>query len=223
MYNSGEPDSRIFSHKGGLQVPSNSMISPYNPSPLYNGQRDNYNPNEYYNVPMMPPQWVGAADPKYPQKQNWPQQPVQPIEQQELTPLQVQQQQQRPDWPVQPLMPVQIGTNTANNLPNPIPIVKNENKENSDALAKDNNNETSDYIEDEQPTTAPKVKPKSHRNQKGAKQRKDQNIDKVEKQEDHHDQEQYKAVMAEVKMELMDHDGMSEKPGGAVLSLTLGN
>lgn len=156
---------------------------------------------------------------------------------------QIQQQMQRPDWPVRPLLPV-IPPNNGN--PSKVdslqPIktdavgsakgaaasaadgqkqVQKETGDDTDSVEE----KESEYDDDEKPTEPPKKKLRKHK--------KLENKDKSKKTKDHADktnvheptthEEMARIRSDEVDIEFVDHDGAADRPGGAVLSLTLGN
>uniref|UniRef100_A0A1B0CDC5 MANSC domain-containing protein n=2 Tax=Lutzomyia longipalpis TaxID=7200 RepID=A0A1B0CDC5_LUTLO len=130
-------DSRIFNHKGGIQVPASSMSGPgYQMVPpqdafmrpqmgdMYSrgqiqSQQQSWLPEHYQGkIPGNPMEWnqqpvdqstMVQQSPALlaPQIPQLPQPP-------QLTATQVELQQQRPDWPIVPLMPVQPGKNHPN-------------------------------------------------------------------------------------------------------------
>ncbi|KAJ6649718.1 hypothetical protein Bhyg_04957, partial [Pseudolycoriella hygida] len=225
-----DQDSHIFNHKGGLQIPntiSNNLAQQYIAN---NGfavpQSDAYMQSlqDTYRIPSWSPEQRVA--PAWPQQQP-PQIPmmVQPIQQQ-LQPLQQdilesQIQQQRPDWPVRPVANTQMDNHA---VVNPIKIQKLK-------VQTDNNSQDSDeeseYDEDEKTVlvTEPPPKKKQRKHKKQDIKTKI-NKDKTKKHEEHeHDKpmhEQLKSIKSDLDMEFIDHDGAADRPGGAVLSLTLG-
>lgn len=236
-----EQDSHIFNHKGGLQIPNNinnNLAQQYITNNGYNAvpQSETYMQSmpEIYRIP----QW--SPDTRLPQ--TWPQQQqqaqmpmlVQPIQQQQpLQPIQQdilesqireQQQQQRQNWPVRPAVnpPPTVDNHPINN-PNKLPKSKVQTSDAQDS------SEDSEYDEDDKTVQQvteppPKKKQRKHKDSR-AKVNKDKAKKHDEQQHDHDKpmHEQLKMIKTDLDMEFMDHDGAADRPGGAVLSLTLGD
>lgn len=228
-----EQDSHIFNHKGGLQIP-NTINN--------NNLAQQYISNNGYAVPQSEPYMQNLPDTyRIPQwsadtriSQTWPQQQPQiplivqpPIQQQQqLQPMQQdvlesqireQQQQQRPNWPVRPVAPVD-----SHPVNNPIKLPKSKD-------AADNgqdSDEESEYDEDERTVQMTEAPPKK-KLRKHKENRSKINKDKAKKHDEQHDHDkpmhdQLKMIKSDLDMEFIDHDGAADRPGGAVLSLTLG-
>lgn len=157
------------------------------------------------------------------------------------TAQQVREQQQQPSWPIQPLMPVlpandhlsvneqqqqtkHDGTITTKKE-KPIESVNNNNGDQSD------DDSSSDYEEEEKPTEPPAPPVIKKKQRKHKKQENKEKKEKAKKQHEQHEaaelhdrpvHEQLKIIKTDLDMEFMDHDGAAKRPGGAVLSLTLG-
>lgn len=185
-------------------------------------------------MPSLPdtyriPQW--SPDARVPQ--TWPQQQpqipmiVQPIQQQQpLQPMQqdilesqIREQQQRPDWPIRPVVNPQVDMHPISNpIKPPKSKVQTDNSQDSE--------EESEYDEDERTVqvTEPPPKKKQRKHKKQDSKTKI-NKDKAKQKHDDHDKpmhEQLKMIKSDLDMEFIDHDGPADRPGGAVLSLTLG-
>ncbi|XP_037038004.1 uncharacterized protein LOC119075630 [Bradysia coprophila] len=226
-----EQDSHIFNHKGGLQIPNTNN----------NNLAQQYIANNGYAVPQSEPYMQNLPDTyRIPQwsadtriSQTWPQQQpqvpmiVQPIQQQQqqLQPMQqdilesqIREQQQRSNWPVRPVVNAPLDNHPVNNNAVKLPKskVSADNVQDSD--------EESEYEEDERTVQVteppPKKKPRKHK-----ENRSKINKDKAKKHDEQHDKpmhEQLKMIKSDLDMEFIDHDGAADRPGGAVLSLTLG-
>ncbi|XP_055682099.1 uncharacterized protein LOC129789347 isoform X2 [Lutzomyia longipalpis] len=236
-------DSRIFNHKGGIQVPASSMSGPgYQMVPpqdafmrpqmgdMYSrgqiqSQQQSWLPEHYQGkIPGNPMEWnqqpvdqstMVQQSPALlaPQIPQLPQPP-------QLTATQVELQQQRPDWPIVPLMPVQPGKNHPNeNVKKPIKVGGSTKAEESgEVLGNEYQDESDDEAEMRITTAAPRKKNRKHKKPKeGSKD----NISKA-KDADKPLHEQLKMIHNDLEMEFVDHDGEAERPSGAVLSLTLG-
>lgn len=175
------------------------------------------------------PQW--SADSRVPQ--TWPQQQpqipmiVQPIQQQQqiqppqdILESQIREQQQRADWPIRPVVNSQVDNHPMNN---PTKLqkskVQTDNSQDSE--------EESEYDEDERTVQLTEPPPKKkQRKHKKLENKTKINKDKTKKHDEHdHDKpmhEQLKMIKSDLDMEFIDHDGAADRPGGAVLSLTLG-
>lgn len=175
------------------------------------------------------PQWSPDTRlPQQPQQQQQPQIIVQPIQQQhqlmsmqqDILESQIREQQQRPDWPIRPVVNSQL-----NNHPilNPIKLPKSKAQPDNTP----DSDEESEYDEDEKTVevTEPPPKKKQRKHKKPENKTKI-NKDKAKKHDEHdHDKpmhEQLKMIKSDLDMEFIDHDGAADRPGGAVLSLTLG-
>jgi hypothetical protein len=196
------PDSHIFNHKGGLQIASNGGQQYDMMAPNYNQQtnnlRDTYIPVDSYRNQLLQQQQ---------QQQQWP--------------------SRMDGWPQQKQMASDLGgqQGLSDNM-----IAVNTNKwpemETGKIAAKEEpaaqektggDDKTGDYYEDEdevKPTEPPKKKQRKHKKQKPKDGK------KTDDSNPHH--EQLKLVKNELSMEFPDHDGLAQRPGGAMLSLTLG-
>lgn len=180
------------------------------------------------------PQW--PADARLPQ--TWPQQQpqipmiVQPIQQQpqQLQPLQqdilesqIREQQQKSDWSIHPVISPQVNNHPVDN---PILLPKSKGQSDNSQESEDE----SEYDEDEKAVQVteppPKKKQRKHKKQenKTNKVNKDKAKSKHNNEQDHDkpQHEQLKMIKSDLDMEFIDHDGAADRPGGAVLSLTLG-
>lgn len=208
------PDrSRIFNHKGGLQIPSNPVLQ-------YPSQQQNQAPIYNQGYMQIPQQQVPVT-----------QQEVQPIYRSPIiTPqgknsinlhnhnLEIlpDQLMMPPNWQ-QPQQPIQQYVMPAATKVQTLPQVPVQQQPESIPPPSD--------VEDDNSTELPKKK-----------QRKHKKVDTVEKKDDskaHADNdpvhEQYKMIRDSLevefkdhKMEFRDHDGKSDRPEGALLSLSLG-
>lgn len=234
-----EQDSHIFNHKGGLQIPNNinnNLAQQYITNNGYNAvpQGETYMQNlpETYRIP----QW--SADTRvqtWPQQQQPPPPPqmpmiVQPIQQQPMQQnaleSQIREQQQRQNWPIRPALNASPAIPVMDNHPinNPMKVSKSKVQSGSDTQDSD---EETEYDEEEKiaPATEPPPKKKQRKHKDN---RTKVNKDKAKKHDEQpHDHEkpmheQLKMIKSDLDMEFMDHDGPADRPGGAVLSLTLG-
>lgn len=172
------------------------------------------------------PQW---NDPQrvIPQMQQWPQVPPQPLLQ-SPTRDEIIQLQQQPEWPVRPILPVVIPPSShasnvaAPSISKPAADLAEAKKSvvkqpvDSDEDNADSDDDESDRADEQiQPPTEPPKKKQRNKHRK---------VDKTgtHHEEDHRVKEQMRRINSDMKMEFMDHDGAAERPGGAVLSLTLG-
>lgn len=181
---------------------------------------------EVYRIPA----WPEPPMPQWPQQQPMGAQsgdmqlPVQLQRQQQQQDL-AEQQLQRPDWPVRPILPVA----TVPDQNSALEIVKTAESSVVDgAKSTGNHVKSSEYDDenstseddddaDEKPSTVPPLRKK--------KQRKHKKDKAAHHKHDEHDRpvhEQLKNIKNGLEIEFMDHDGAAERPGGAVLSLTLG-
>lgn len=138
-------------------------------------------------------------------RQDWPQQPDL---QQEMQPV---LQQIRPDWPVRQMPPIQIPDKQQEKTHEQI-VPKSKNDESTSV-------EDTDVYDDEdetKPTEPPKKKQRKHKN----KTKENKKHGKGNDEQPMH--EQLQMIRKDLDMEFADHDGAAERPGGAVLSLTLG-
>lgn len=158
---------------------------------------------------------------------------------------QPQHSQQQAVWPVRPLLPVVQGNEEETNLlslsgsktqthdqPKKGINLISEHRENikhsEDEESQSNETKESDYEDDEKPTEAPKKKSRKHKKLEKNKKTKEakQKDDEIETPEkgthDEPDVQQMKLVHSDLELEFLDHDGAADRPGGAVLSLTLG-
>jgi hypothetical protein len=191
------PDSHIFNHKGGLQIASNGGqqydLMPPNYNSQTNNLRDTYMPVDTYRNQLFQQQ----------QQQQWP-------------------------WPQQKQVASELGGQQAGLSDNMIAVNTNKwpEMEANKVAAKEQpatqeksggDDKASDYYEDEdemKPTEPPKKKQRKH------KKPKTKDNKKVDDSNPHH--EQLKLIKNELSMEFPDHDGLAQRPGGAMLSLTLG-
>lgn len=185
-------------------------------------------PDSYRIPPWSPDQRI---------PQTWPQQQpqipmiVQPMQQQQLQPVQqdslesqIREQQQRPDWPLRPLLPV-VNSQMENH-----PIVKTNKslKPKAQTDTSQDSEDESEYDEDDRAVQVteppPKKKQRKHKKLEGKTKA---NKEKGKKHDEHdHEKpmhEQLKMIKSDLDMEFIDHDGAADRPGGAVLSLTLGS
>lgn len=190
------------------------------------------------NWPQQIPQFPDSPRVLAPHEQQPPQQNDRLQPNQMMVDPQVQQEMMRSDWPVRPLLPANVLNNVANNAQPAIKTDANDKLKSMNAVKthktsqKDNDQDTGDstedkdseYDDDEKPTEPPKKKSRKHK--------KTENKDKLKKIKEHAtktdgqydvvQKEMASQLQANLNMEFMDHDGAAERPGGAVLSLTLG-
>lgn len=190
------------------------------------------------NWPQQLPQFPDHPRVMTPHEQQPPQQSDRLQPNQMMVDPQVQQEMMRPDWPVRPLLPVNMPINVPNNAQPATKAEVNDNakpanlakthktsqKDNDQEAVDSSEDKDSEYDDDEKPTEPPKKKSRKHK--------KTENKDKLKKIKEHATKTdgQYDVVQKEMvsqlqtnlNMEFMDHDGSAERPGGAVLSLTLG-
>lgn len=139
---------------------------------------------------------------------------------------QVQRLQQRPDWAVKPLLPVIpdtpqniIQTDKLINSQIPLKVVSSSVSEDSSASVDETDYDDDDDIKTTEP---PKKKFKKHKS-KSKELVSSSNPTKPEKKiVDQPMHEQLKMINNDLEIEFVDHDGPADRPGGAVLSLTLG-
>lgn len=206
-----EPDSHIFSHKGGLQVPNNpnnnNNIAPQYPALIHETNyipANGYQVDAYRNSINSQQQWL--PDHRITQsRQDWPQQPDLQQEMQPVLP------QIRPDWPVRQMPPIQIQEKQPATIPEkmiPKKVDESTSVEEPDVY---------DEEDESKPTEPPKKKQRKHKNKlrENKKHGKEANDEKPM-------HEQLQMIRKDLDMEFADHDGAAERPGGAVLSLTLG-
>ena len=229
--------------------PAYGVNSPHNGNPYGMSQpRDSYaQPNgEGYRMG----QW-GASDQNimqtWPQQlPQFPDNPIIPMQQPnsagrspEMVDSQLRQLQQQADWPVRPIMPVipnqnqinAIGNSGNRNVVNASPPKeqpmepedgkKSKAKPESETSSED---QESEYEDEEKPTEPPKKKQRKHKKTEPKEKEKkvkeeSESIDQPEEKAVH---DQLKMIHSDLEMEFLDHDGPSDRPGGAVLSLTLG-
>lgn len=156
---------------------------------------------------------------------------IQQIHEQQNQQQQLQQQIIKQQRPERPINQIPIKSNPES------PIQKQLNKENKinessrDVSSSESDDDSSDYEEEEFKTTteAPKKKPKKHRNKiKDKKEMDGKNYDSKDKNSHKvgkvsvHDEKINQIIRNDLEIEFADHDGPAERPGGAVLSLTLG-
>lgn len=118
----------------------------------------------------------------------------------------------RPDWPVRQMPPIQIQEKQPENLPEKVVPKK---------IDDSTSVEEPDVYEDEdetKPTEPPKKKQRKHKN----KIKENKKHVKEATSDDKPMHEQLQMIRKDLDMEFADHDGAAERPGGAVLSLTLG-
>lgn len=234
---SNDMSGHIFNHKGGLHIPN----------PITQQQQLPIQPPAFqlpYNLQPQQGQ-LPAMDNTRPMWQQMPQFPMKPIEQ-----LAPGVQQNGPYfWPIlSPNLPI-YSVNTNNNeetLPKQDVVQAFEDtavadkKKNGKSLISNKSGAAStsteekdseyDNEEEEQPTEPPPTK-KVHKHKKvlktpssdavAAPEQATDDKKNSEKVEDSAPQ-QLKMMHSKLQMEFLDHDGDSEKPSGAVLSLTLG-
>lgn len=158
-----------------------------------------------------------------------------------------QQPQQQAVWPIRPLLPVMPGNEEETNLMsltasktqmhdqpkkgiNLLSEHKESPKHGDNDDSQSNETKESDYEDDEKPTEAPKKKSRKHKKlekkekSKKTKEVKDNSDEKQPENAENDDAEvqQMKLIHSDLALEFLDHDGASDRPGGAVLSLTLG-
>lgn len=164
---------------------------------------NSYQVDAYRNSLNSQQQWL--PDHRMPQsRQDWPQQPDLQQEMQPVLP------QMRPDWPVRQMPPIQIPDKPQEKTQEQI-VPKSKNEESTSV-------EDTDVYDDEdetKPTEPPKKKQRKHKNKS-----KDKKHGKENDEQPMH--EQLQMIRKDLDMEFADHDGAAERPGGAVLSLTLG-
>ncbi|XP_055701844.1 uncharacterized protein LOC129801107 [Phlebotomus papatasi] len=239
-----DSDSRIFNHKGGLQVQGNNALS--------GGGYQMGAPQEPFMRPQIPDSYARGQmqqqqswlPDRYGGKMSansmdWPQQSVDqgPVLQQppailapaapqipqspQLTATQVELQQQRPDWPIVPLMPVQPPKNHPEESPKQPVRTEPKSKtvdDSEEAPGSEYQDESDDDVEMRTTTAAPRKKNRKHKKPKEGPKEKTTKVTDVDKPL----HEQLKMIHNDLEMEFVDHDGEAERPGGAVLSLTLG-
>ncbi|XP_062548923.1 DNA translocase FtsK [Armigeres subalbatus] len=250
-------DSRIFSHKGGLQLSSNNIGGPQ-----YQFPETSYVPNIPRNNPYMPiPDNYQSAsqwnDPRMspPQRPIWPQNQL-PQEQYVQPPPQHQQDTNQPQ-PIQPIpsnpqsplsqTPAQPQPAATPISPEPkSPTLNSDTAKNSDShKAGKSSEEYESYDEQQYPEKSsneeqeedkpephqPKKKPRKHHHQHQHDEEHKKHKSKTAKKdkalhgaEEHMPpvHEHLKMLRNDLEIEFADHDGAAERPGGAVLSLTLG-
>lgn len=220
-----EADSHIFNHKGGLQIATNNIQSQYSNTiqdSFVSEPRENYmmtGQDSFRNINLNQNHWV-------PTDHRWSlQQPIVPPEYDNTIPInnnqeiaisqQIQKNNQRnqqapPEWAVRPELQVEMENSIdKQNSKIPAKTVLTSTQDDSPSI------EETEYDEDVKTTEAPKKKLKIHKNKNS----------KIQKPEEKHIQpthEQLKLISNDLEIEFVDHDGPAEKPGGAVLSLTLG-
>lgn len=239
------PDSRIFNHKGGLQIQSNISPPQYpdsipDTSYIPNIPRPNQYmplPGNYQSGPPQQQQWDPRMSP--PQRPIWPQQqqqmpqPIQPApipqvnlppqqQQPVATPISADQSKQPAETPKEP---AEAHGKTAKS---------SEEYETYDDQYQDSKASTSgEEQESEAAAEKPEPKKKQHKHHKhgGEHDHKKKNKSKsAKKDKAAHGGEEHAAPVHEhlkmlrndLEIEFADHDGQAERPGGAVLSLTLG-
>lgn len=248
---SNDMSGHIFNHKGGLhisntipqqqQLPMQSHQIPAFQLPPYNLQQQQALVQDgYIKAPTMEnarPMW-----------QQMPQFPMKPME---STQQNVAQQNMPYNWPIiSPNLPVYSDSKTNNNeetLPKQDMIQtfedtavadKKKNGKNTipntiEAASISGEDKDSEYDDDEEiKPTEPPPKKKIHKHRKVLKTASsdatagandNDNVEKkANKPKDDSAPQQLKVVHSKLQLEFFDHDGDSEKPSGAVLSLTLG-
>lgn len=236
------PNGHIFNHKGGLHIPNNipqqTMQQPQQQLPMqppafqlppYNLQSQQSQLQDGY---MKAP----ALENTRPIWQQMPQFPMKPMEQ-----LPAGVQQNGPyNWPIlNPNLPVysSINVNNEETLPKQElgqtfedTAVADKKKNGKNTISADEKDSEYDDDDEEKPTEPPpKKKTRKHKKvlkapppdvaiaaDDGSAEKKP-----IKKSEDSAPQ-QLKMVHSKLQMEFLDHDGDSEKPSGAALSLTLG-
>lgn len=159
-------------------------------------------------------------------------------------------QQQQGAWPVRPLLPVLPNTEEESNLvslsartqthdqPKKGQNLNTDGQKQSgkhdDDESQSNETKESDYDDEEKPTEAPKKKSrkrkKLEKKEKAIKMKESKDTNSPESpalavaKDDHipADVQKLKIIHSDLELEFLDHDGASDRPGGAVLSLTLG-
>lgn len=245
-----DSSSHIFNHKGGIQISNNNNQQQiYAPKPGHNmdmvngyadaAPRESYMPIQNYQLP----QW----GPEQGMNGNWPQQlpqfPNKPVvvaphpdgqmdhsQGQMMVDPQVEQEMLSPNWPVRPILPVNVpikvdsNTLTQNNVKQTDEkpkTVENSNNDEHKTKANDQDysesaeNKETDYENEEKPTEKPKKKSRKHK-------KIENNSKKLKETNKKPDNDDDNSFQSDVSIEFIDHDGLAERPGGAVLSLTLG-
>lgn len=183
-----------------------------------------------HDVYRIPPQWsdpqrISSQLPQWPQDQvHQPNQP--PVPPQIPTRDEMIQLQQEPEWPVRPILPV---VPSHSNVVQTVTVVNEKSAvKPKPAESVDDTGETEDEPEAEiakqmiaTEAPVPKKKPRiKHR--KGDGSSKSQEVHHEDEHVEKRVKEQLRRIKSDMEMEFMDHDGAAERPGGAVLSLTLG-
>lgn len=222
-----------------VRNPNIDMTNPYEISPPrepYMSAMQN-NQGMVQNWPQQLPQFPENSIVSGPHAQHPQQQKLAPN--QVMVDPQVQQEMMSPNWPVHPLLPVQDQLNAQTNgqlsglMKQNVPLDKittaTDYKNNkiplrvTDSDAGDSSDDKdSDYEDEEKPTEPPRKKSHKHK--------KLENKDKSKKGKGHGGKSDGDGMQSEiasrtqsdVSAEFLDHDGAAERPGGAVLSLTLG-
>lgn len=230
----------IFNHKGGLHIPNNvPQLQQQQQLPM---QPPAFQLPPYNLQPQQ--QQLPAMENVRPIWQQMQQFPMKPLDQ-----LQPGVQQNGPyNWPIlSPNLPVYspINNNNEETLPKqdmvqtfedtPVADKKKNGKNTiaskSDATSTSAEEKDSEYDEEEEvKATEPPPKKKAHKHKKVLKTPQSDadaaNDDGAEKKPNKNTgdsaPQQLKMVHSKLQMEFLDHDGDSEKPSGAVLSLTLG-
>uniref|UniRef100_A0A8D8FP03 Low-density lipoprotein receptor-related protein 11 n=1 Tax=Culex pipiens TaxID=7175 RepID=A0A8D8FP03_CULPI len=239
-------DSRIFNHKGGLQLQSNISPPQYpdsipDTSYIPNIPRTNQYmslPGNYQSGPPQQQQWDPRMSP--PQRPMWPQQPQMP----QSIPQPIPQTNQQPQ-PQQPLQPVATPVVTSNDQPKtPIDTPKESDPHKAPKSSEEYETYDDQYQdgkatsgEDQEGAEKPEAtqKKKQHKHRKHGDhehEHKKKNKAKTAKKDKAHGEEHgaaappvhehLKMLRNDLEIEFADHDGQAERPGGAVLSLTLG-
>ncbi|XP_059618369.1 uncharacterized protein LOC132262904 [Phlebotomus argentipes] len=237
-------DSRIFNHKGRLQAPGSGLsaggyqmvgpqdafmrpqIDPYSRGQGQQQQQQSWLP-DHYGVKMQgnPMDWPQSpGDQPLVVQQSpailappAPQMPQPP----QITSGQVELQQQRPDWPIMPLMPMQSAKAHSDENAKKPQRAESKIKTTNDSEEISGNeyqDESDDELEARTTTAAPRKKNRKHKKPKESAKDKAAKV----KEGDKPLHEQLKMIHNDLEMEFVDHDGEAERPGGAVLSLTLG-
>lgn len=240
---SNDISGHIFNHKGGLHI---SNIVPQQQQQQQLPMQSNAFQLPPYNLQSQQQSQLPAMENVRPLWQQMPQFPMKSLEQ-----LQPGVQQNGPyNWPIlSPNLPVYGPINNINNeetLPKQDMVQtfedtavadKKKNGKNtiaskSDASSTSTEEKDSEYdAEEEEKPTEPPPKKKVHKHKKVLKNppakaavvADDGSVEKkANKKDEDSAPQQLKLVHKKLQLEFLDHDGESEKPSGAVLSLTLG-
>ncbi|XP_058815991.1 bromodomain-containing protein 4 isoform X2 [Topomyia yanbarensis] len=227
-------DSRIFNHKGGLQLASNQN----SPLQYQDSLPDtSYVPNIPRNSPYLPLQAQEQYIQPPPQHQPDPVQP--PPQPAQILPPQQQLPQQQQTAPVNPnstgdqSKPITANIEAPKKSPETHKSASKISEEyDSDEDQYQDGKSSNEYQEEEKPDPPQKKKQRKHHKQQHGEEHKKKNKSKTTKKDkatghegsDHAApvHEHLKMLRNDLEIEFADHDGLAERPGGAVLSLTLG-